>query len=80
MFSALFVYFLFIFLSAHFIYLTTLREKYKIGYVLFLTNAGIGGGVGLFLGMVMLWYLQELITGKVISLNESEFLYVCLLF
>jgi hypothetical protein len=52
MYGSLFIYFLAIFLFAHFGYMANLRKKYGMEYIVFLESVGIGGGIGLFLGMV----------------------------
>lgn len=103
--AGLFVYFLFLFGFAHFIYVSSLGRgsNYHIEYDNFLKHISVGGGVGLFINMVskkafnnaiyvsdsvhslidcmqvQLWYVQEMILGRVLSLEETEFVYVSIL-
>ncbi|CAL8109455.1 unnamed protein product [Orchesella dallaii] len=79
--AGLFVYFLILFGFAHFVYVSSLGtgSTYHIEYDQFLKNVSVGGGIGLFINMVQLWYVQEMICGRVLSLHENEFIYVSLL-
>lgn len=53
-FAGLFVYFLFLFGFAHFVYVSSLgtSSSYHIEYDNFLKHIAVGGGVGLFINMV----------------------------